>query len=76
MRWPSRAASRIAPRSSACNVERTVDLGDQIAASGGPPSPEQQAEMDRIGSALQRHGKLDLILLLLAITAMSTARYW
>ena len=58
------------------NVERMVDLGDQIAASGGPPSPEQQAEMDRIGSALQRHGKLDLILLLLAITAMSTARYW
>lgn len=58
------------------NVERLVDLGDRIAASGGPPTPEQQAEMDRIGAALERHGKLDLTLLLLATTAMATARYW
>lgn len=58
------------------SVERLVDLGDRIAASGGPPSPEQQAEMDRIGGALERNGKLDLLLLFLAVTAMSTARYW
>lgn len=58
------------------NVERMVDLGDKIAASPEPPSAEQQAEMARIGAALERHGKLDLVLLLLAITAMSTARYW
>ena len=58
------------------NVERLVDLGDQIAASAGPPSPEQQATMERLGAQLAKHGKLDLVLLLLAVTAMSTARYW
>jgi hypothetical protein len=58
------------------NVERLVDLGGEVAASGGPPSPQQQAEMDRLSAALERHGKMDLVLLLLAVTAMATARYW
>jgi hypothetical protein len=58
------------------NVERLVDLGGEVAASGGPPSPEQQAEMDRLGGLLERHGKTDLVLLLLAVIAMATARYW
>lgn len=58
------------------NVERMVDLGDEIAASGGPPSPAQQAEMEGIGAKLERFGKMDLVLLLLAVAAMSTARYW
>jgi hypothetical protein len=57
-------------------VERLVDLGGEVAASGGPPTPEQQAELDRLGGALERAGKLDLLLLLLAVTAMATARYW
>jgi ribose/xylose/arabinose/galactoside ABC-type transport system permease subunit len=58
------------------NVERLVDLGDRIAAAGGPPSSEQQAEMARIGAGLERHGKTDLMLLFLAVAAMATARYW
>jgi len=58
------------------DVERLVNLGDRIGASGGPPSPEQQADMGRLMSALEKHGKLDLLLLVLAVTAMSTARYW
>lgn len=58
------------------NVERMVDLGDEIAASGGPPSPEQQAAMARLRGQLERYGKIDLTLLILAVIAMSTARYW
>ena len=58
------------------NVERLVDLGNEIAAGGGPPSPEQQARLDRVGNAIERHGKTDLVLLILAVTAMATARYW
>jgi uncharacterized membrane protein len=57
-------------------VERLVDVGDAIAGSGGPPSAEQQAEMDRLGAAMEKYGKIDLTLLLLAVTAMATARYW
>jgi hypothetical protein len=58
------------------NVERMVDLGGEVAAAGGPPTPQQQAELDRLSGALERHGKLDLLLLFLAATAMATARYW
>jgi hypothetical protein len=58
------------------NVERLVALGDQIAAGGGPPTDEQGAEMGRIQKALEVSGKIDLTLLLLAVAAMSTARYW
>jgi uncharacterized membrane protein len=57
-------------------VERLVDLGNEIAASGGPPSTEQQAELGHLSSELERHGKIDLVLLLLAAIAMATARYW
>lgn len=58
------------------NVERLVDLGAVIAATGGPPSPEQQFEIDHLGAEIEKHGKLDLVLLLSAVIAMSTARYW
>lgn len=58
------------------NVERLVDLGNEIAASGTPPSAEQQGRIGQLTSALERYGKLDLVLLILAVIAMATARYW
>ncbi len=58
------------------NVERLVDLGGEVDASGGPPSPEQQSRMAHFQSQLEKAGKTDLVLLLLAVTAMATARYW
>lgn len=58
------------------NVERLVDLGDEIAASGVPPSAEQQQRLEAIGHHLEVHGKIDIVLLVLAVTAMATARYW
>ena len=58
------------------NVERLVDLGGEIAAGGGQPTPEQGAEMGRTQKALETASKVDLVLLLLAVSAMATARYW
>jgi uncharacterized membrane protein len=58
------------------NVERLVDLGNEMAASGAAPSTEQQARIGQLTGALERHGKLDLALLILATIAMATARYW
>jgi hypothetical protein len=57
-------------------VEDIVDVGNEIAASGGPPSPEQQARIDELTSGIERSGKIDLVLLILAVIAMATARYW
>src|SRR5436309_4244178 len=50
-------------------VERLVDLGNEVAAAGGPPSPEQQARIDELSKGIEREGKLDLVLLLLAVVA-------
>lgn len=58
------------------NVERLVDLGNEMAESGAAPSTDQQARMGGLISALERYGKIDLVLLLLAVIAMATARYW
>jgi hypothetical protein len=58
------------------NVERLVDLSDDVAASGGPPSAEQQLRIQHLGAELEKWGKIDLVLLLLAVSAMATARYW
>jgi hypothetical protein len=58
------------------DVERLVDLGLEIAAWEGPPTPEMQTRTETIGSHLELHGKLDLIVLVLAVTCRATARYW
>ena len=58
------------------NVERLVDLGGEVAASGGPPSPDQQSRLDALGAAIKKFGQIDLVLLLIAVVMMSTARYW
>ncbi|MFN2590195.1 MAG: hypothetical protein ABR518_05450 [Actinomycetota bacterium] len=58
------------------NVERVVTMGGEIAASGAPPTPEQQATMTRLQGLTKRLGRIVLALLVLAATAMATARYW
>jgi uncharacterized membrane protein len=58
------------------NVERVVELGDEIAAAGGPPTPEQGARLAHLGAEIEKHSKVDLVLLFAAVFAMATARYW
>ena len=58
------------------NVEKLVSIGDEVAASGGPPTAEQGAEMGRLGAEIEKHSKIDIVLLFLAVAAMATAQYW
>jgi len=69
-------ASYVGITGIARNVERLVDIGDAVAASGGPPTAEQGAEMAHLGGELKKHGQIDLVLLFLAVAAMATAQYW
>ena len=39
-------------------------------------SLEQQARIEHLGGEIEKHGKIDLVLLLLAVACMATARYW
>lgn len=57
------------------NVMRFLALGRQVAESGGPPSPEVAAEMGAIQQRLKVFARASLALLVVAVLAMSTARY-
>jgi hypothetical protein len=58
------------------NVEKLIEIGDQVAASGAPPTPEQASRMEHLGAEIKKHGQIDIVLLFIAVAAMATARYW
>jgi ribose/xylose/arabinose/galactoside ABC-type transport system permease subunit len=58
------------------NVERLTEMGGTVAASGAPPTPEQQSAMEKLRTEIKKHGQQDIVLLILAVFAMATARYW
>ena len=51
-------------------------LGREIAANGGPPTPEQVAELAKIEAELTSIGRVDALLLIVALVFMASARYW
>lgn len=51
-------------------------IGSTVAASGGPPSPAQAAEMEKLMGTVRLGGRLVAGLLLIAVVTMATARYW
>lgn len=51
-------------------------LGAQIQQSGTPPTQEQQAEMHRLDRRMALFSRMDIVLLILALLFMATARYW
>ena len=61
----------IAPRAT-----RLSALGQAIGAAGGPPTPAQTAELQRLDREMSVIGRVDFVLLLVALFAMATARYW
>jgi uncharacterized membrane protein len=57
-------------------AKRIAELGAEIHAAGGPPSPEQGAEMQKLDKELSRFGIIDFVLVALSLALMGTARYW
>ena len=51
-------------------------IGAQIQASGGPPSPEQAAELQKLDKEMTTLSMIDFWLVLLSLALMGTARYW
>jgi uncharacterized membrane protein len=56
-------------------IERMGTIGQGIAASGTPPTEDQAAEMQRLGAKLVMMGRIDFVLLTVAVVAMATARF-
>jgi hypothetical protein len=58
------------------NVERLVEVGNKVVAGGGPPPPELMAETQQLSSKVKMFSQIDLVLLLIAVLGMATARVW
>ncbi|HEX8024872.1 MAG TPA: hypothetical protein VF484_01575 [Candidatus Limnocylindrales bacterium] len=57
-------------------VKRIAAVGAEMKAAGGPPSADLVARMAAAQHRLKRIGQVDTILILVAILAMATARYF
>jgi uncharacterized membrane protein len=57
------------------NVQRLLARGREVAASGGPPTPEVAAEIGALQGRLRTLARVSLGLLIVAVLLMSTARY-
>lgn len=56
-------------------VERMGVIGQQVVAGGGPPNDAQGAELQKLAGKLTTVGRIDLVLLTIAVVAMATARF-
>ena len=60
---------------SGASAKKMGQLGQAIAASGGKPTPEQSAEMGRLGARASKGSRIAAAFLLFAASAMAVARY-
>jgi uncharacterized membrane protein len=57
-------------------AERLGGLGHEIGMAGGAPTPAQAIELQKLGQEMAQLGRLELVLLAIALLTMATARYW
>jgi uncharacterized membrane protein len=51
-------------------------LGNEMAAAGGPPSPEQLSTMQQLQAKMSRNVPITAILMIVAVAGMASARYF
>ena len=69
------AAFLIGTFSTGPKAKRLAELGGQIQASGGPPTPEQAQELGRLQAKLSSSSTLSTVLTTLSLGLMAVARY-
>jgi hypothetical protein len=57
-------------------IQETLAIGREVAASGGPPTPEQGARLQALQQRSKQVGTATLPLLVVAVAGMASARYW
>jgi uncharacterized membrane protein len=57
-------------------AERMGALSKEIGMSGGAPNPAQAAELHKLDGELSKVGRIEFVLLSIAMLTMATARYW
>jgi uncharacterized membrane protein len=56
-------------------IRRLVSIGQEVATSGGPPTPERAARIGALQRRLVIAERVSFSLVLLAVVAMASARY-
>ena len=57
-------------------ADRMAKIGQEIQAAGGPPMPQQGAELHKLDKEMSTLGLIDIVLVAVSLTLMATARYW
>jgi hypothetical protein len=55
---------------------RLAKIGQEIQAAGGPPTPAQGAELQKLDREMSALSLADFVLVALALGLMASARYW
>ena len=55
---------------------KLAKLGEAIKAAGGPPTPEQGAELHRLDKEMSALSLADFLLVAISLGLMASARYW
>ena len=54
---------------------KLAEVGKQIASAGGPPAPEKLAQVQALQDKLRQGGRINTVLMIVALIGMSLARY-
>lgn len=57
-------------------AKRMAEIGAQIQSAGGPPTPEQGAELQKLDREMAKYSLADFVLVAVSLVLMATARYW
>ena len=57
-------------------AKRIAQLGAEIQAAGGRPTPEQGAELQKLDKQMSTLDLVDFVLVAVALGLMASARYW
>jgi hypothetical protein len=55
---------------------RLAQIGEAIQLAGGPPTPQQGAELHKLDREMSTYSLIDFLLVALSLALMATARYW
>lgn len=69
------ASFALGPAAIAPTIAKLEALGDRLKAEGRPPTAEEGATLQALDQRMTLIGRVDLVLLAVAITFMATSRY-
>jgi len=57
-------------------ADRLAQIGEEIQKAGGPPTPEQAAELQKLDKEMSTYSRIDFVLVAVSLALMASARFW